>query len=61
MERVSNADRVSGLSAISSEIVKTVLGCVKYEYEKKKLKASMKSVDVSVSALSVHTSVLHEL
>jgi hypothetical protein len=57
----SNTDHASRLSAISSETVKTAVRCMKYECEKKKPKMNVKSVDVSVSALGVDASVLHEL
>jgi hypothetical protein len=57
----STADSISGLSAVSSETVKTAVGCLKYECEKRKLKANVESVYVSVPALGVNTPVLHEL
>jgi hypothetical protein len=56
-----NAARISGLNAISSGTVKTTVGCMKYECEKKKLEVNMKSVDVPIPALSVDASVPHEL
>jgi hypothetical protein len=57
----SNADHVSALSVISIETVQTALECIKYEYEKKKVKANVRSVDLFVSVLSIDASVVHEL
>jgi hypothetical protein len=57
----SNTDHISGLSAISTETVETARGCMKYGCEKKKVKANVRSVDLSVSALGIDASVLHGL
>jgi hypothetical protein len=52
-------DNVSGSSAIDSEAVKRDVRCIKYEM--KKLKAKVKSIDVSASTPAVDPSVLREL